>query len=194
MHKGIDTSWLDQSVNPAEDFYLFVNGGWMNKTEIPEDRSSWGSFHELSKATDQKILTILENELAIPGPATNIAARLFESGMDIKSIEKTKLNAIQGLLNEINLLTNHEELPALVGRLLKADLGGFMQFSVHPDLGNSQVYAAYLEPGALGLPEREYYLQEDEKTIAIRNRYKEYVRKMLLADENQPQRRDFRNR
>ena len=183
MHKGIDTSWLDQSINPAEDFYLFVNGGWMNKTEIPEDRSSWGSFHELAKATDQKILTILENELAIPGPATNIAARLFESGMDIKSIETTKLQAVQGLLHEINTLSNHQELPALVGRLLKADLGGFMQFSVHPDLGNSQVYAAYLEPGALGLPEREYYLQDDEKTITIRNRYQEYVKKLLLANE-----------
>jgi putative endopeptidase len=135
----------------------------MDATEIPEDRSSWGSFHELAKETDQKILNILEKELAIPGQAENIAARLFESGMDTDHIQETKLKAIRHFLNDIQQVKSHDELPTLLGRLLKGDVGGLMQLGVHPDLGNSQVYSAYLEPGGLGLPEREYYLEENEK-------------------------------
>jgi putative endopeptidase len=182
MQKGINTSFLDTSINPAEDFYSFVNGGWMEATEIPADRSSWGSFHELAKNTDQKILNILDDELSTRGPAENIAARLFESGMDIGLIQKSKLQAIHELLEEITLIADHKELPALIGKLLKTDLGGLIQFSVHPDLGNSQIYAAYLEPASLGLPEREYYLEENEKTHSIRLKYKTYIANLLEAN------------
>lgn len=153
----------------------------METVEIPEDRSSWGSFHELSKETDQKILNILENELALPGEAVNIAARLFESGMDITHIEKAKLEAITPFLNTVAQLKTSHELPALCGQLLKADLGGFLQLSVHPDLGNSQIYSAYLEPGGLGLPEREYYLDQSEKSIHIRDQYEKYIAEILKA-------------
>lgn len=179
MHKGINISHLDLNVDPAEDFYTYVNGGWMDTTEIPEDRSSWGSFHELAKATDQKILNILEKELAIPGQAENIAARLYESGMDTDHIQESKLKAIHHFLNDIHQTKSYDELPALLGRLLKSDVGGIIQLSVHPDLGNSQIYSAYLEPGGLGLPEREYYLEESDKTNLIREEYKKYIGKLL---------------
>jgi putative endopeptidase len=181
MNKGINLNFLNPSINPADDFYAFVNGGWMESVEIPEDRSSWGSFHELSKETDQKILSILENELAIPGQASNIAARLFESGMDIAHIEKAKLEAVDPYLTFVAQLKSAEDLPPLSGKLLKAELGGFIQLSVHPDLGNSQIYSAYLEPGGLGLPEREYYLDQSEKSDHIREQYHKYVAKILKA-------------
>src|SRR4249920_3981325 len=98
MQKGINTSYLDPSIDPAEHLYAFVNGGWMETIEIPDDRSSWGSFHELPRDTDKKILTILENELSIPGPAENLAARLFESGMDTEHNQAAKLEAIENKL------------------------------------------------------------------------------------------------
>jgi len=103
--------------------------------------------------------------------------------MDMDGIRASKLGPIKGLLKEIALLEKHEDLPALLGTLVKADMGGFIQLSVHPDLGNSQIYAAYLEPASLGLPEREYYLDEDEKTLSVRVRYKGYVENMLSANE-----------
>lgn len=153
MQKGINTSFLDPSIDPANDLYAFVNGGWMETNEIPDDRSSWGSFHELAQNTDQKILTILENELAIQGPAENLAARLFESGMDRMHIEKAKLEALENRLIAIASVKHIDELPSLIGMLIKSDIGGLIQISVHPDLGNSQIYSTYLEPGTLGLPE-----------------------------------------
>jgi putative endopeptidase len=179
MAKGINTSFLDTAIQPAEDFYSFVNGGWMKKTEIPEDRSSWGSFHELNKNTDQKILSILEDELSTPGPSTNKAARLFESGMDQKSIQSNGLKPVYSLLQEIDAITNMQDLVACTAGLLRKDLGGLMQLNTHPDLANSHIYSAYLEPGALGLPEREYYLDPSERAKKILDRYQTYVSRIL---------------
>ncbi len=181
MQKEINITHPNHSINPAVDLYDFVNGNWMDKVEIPQDRSSWGSFQELAKNTDQKVLTLLENELMTSGPAENKAARLFESGMDTDQIQKSKLDPIRDTLKAISEISNKEQLSALIGRLLKSDIGGLIQLNVHPDLGNSRIYSAYLEPAALGLPEREYYLEENEKTIKIRSRYRSYISNLLVA-------------
>ncbi len=186
MARGINHEFLDVDTHPGEDFYQFVNGGWMRITEIPADRSSWGSFHELSKNTDHKVLDILEEELNTPGPATNKAARLFESGMDIKGIETSGLSALDGFFKEIDTINDHSQLPKLIGHLTASGLGVFIAFSVHPDLGDSKKYAAYIEPANLGLPEREYYLDQDEKAVALRNKYLHYLTAILHKEANLP--------
>src|SRR3989337_11418 len=104
MAHGITQEYLDKTVDPADDFYMFVNGGWMKSTDIPEDRSSWGSFHELAKNTDQKVLDILSEELERKGPAENKAARLFEASMNTNQIERAKLAAIQSFIDKANSL------------------------------------------------------------------------------------------
>lgn len=175
MARGINQDYLDTETSPEEDFYQFVNGGWMLSTEIPADRGSWGSFHELSKNTDHKVLDILNEALATPGPDPNKAARLFESGMDITGIEYSKLSALEEFFKDVEALNTHDQLASLIGRFTANGLGAFMQFSVHPDLGDSKKYSAYLEPSNLGLPEREYYLEEDEKAMLIRKKYLQYI-------------------
>jgi predicted metalloendopeptidase len=186
MEKGINLEFLDPSIKPGDDFYQFVNGGWMRTTEIPADRSSWGSFHELSKNTDRKVLDILENELATPGPAENKAARLFETGMDTQSIEKNRLSAIQDFFNKLENFNNPDKLPQLLGEFSGYGFGPLVHHSVHPDLGNSRIYASYIEAPNLGLPEREYYLDQDEKAANIRNKYKEYIAVILEKEANYP--------
>jgi putative endopeptidase len=175
MAKGINLEFLDLSMDPGEDFYQFVNGGWMNKTEIPSDRGSWGSFHELSKDTDHKVLQILDDELTTPGASQNKAARLFETGMDPVSIEKERLSAIKTLISGVGKLNHHGDLPEFLGQITASGLHAFIHFSVHPDLGDSRKYAAYIEPASLGLPEREYYLEEDVRSKETREKYKEYI-------------------
>ena len=156
MSKGINLDFLDRTTDPAEDFYQFVNGGWLNQTEIPSDRSSWGSFHELSKETDRKVLDILDDELSIPGASDNKAARLFETGMDSISIEKARLSAVDPFIKTLDRMDQVGSLPGFLGKIALSGLQAFIHFSVHPDLEDSKKYAAYLEPGNLGLPEREY--------------------------------------
>src|SRR5688500_8762045 len=189
MARGIAQEYLDKTVDPADDFYMFVNGGWMKSTDIPEDRSSWGSFHELAKNTDQKVLDILTEELERKGPAENKAARLFEAGMNTQQIEKAKLNAIQKFVEQTNALNALTSLPQLLGKLTRRGLSSLIHFSVHPDLGNSKIYSAYIEPGVLGLPEREFYLEQDEKSEKIREEYLTYIEyilkeELLYSDEH----------
>ncbi|HSF89816.1 MAG TPA: M13 family metallopeptidase N-terminal domain-containing protein, partial [Saprospiraceae bacterium] len=132
MAKGINIEFLDTSIPPGEDFYQFVNGGWMRVTEIPTDRSTWGSFHELSRNTDARVLAILEEELSIPGPAENKAARVFESGMDTAAIESARLSSLADLFDKIQKLNSIELLPGLLGRLASKGFGALLHFSVHP--------------------------------------------------------------
>ena len=182
MSKGVNLDFLDTTIQPGSDFYEFVNGGWMKTTEIPPDRGSWGSFHELSKATDQKVLDILTHELNTSGQARNKAARFYETGMDTLAIEAEKLTPIKDVLGNIRNLKQHADLPSLMGALISSGLGGFLHFSVHADLGDSSIYAAYLEPANLGLPEREFYLDTDDKTALIREKYLHYIAFLLQSE------------
>ena len=184
MEKGINPVFLDLSVDPREDFYQFVNGGWMNTTVIPPDRSSWGSFHELSKNTDQKVLEILEEELSTPGAAENKAARLYETGMNASSIEQIRLAPLGELFHKIEKIQGTTDLPAFLRELSGLGFGALVHFSVHPDLGNSKHYAAYIEVPNLGLPEREYYLEQDENTQRITEKYKTYIAVLLQLEAN----------
>jgi len=184
MAKGINTEYLDKSIQPGKDFYSFVNGGWMRTTEIPSDRSSWGSFHELSKNTDHKVLMILEEELSTSGPAENKAARLFESGMDLPQIEKSRLSGLDDLFILIQSLKSTKDLPPLLGDFSTKGFGALIHFSVHPDMGDSKRYAAYIEPASLGLPEREYYIDQDEKAVEIRKKYLDYISTLLKNEAN----------
>lgn len=182
MNKGINKEYIDPAISPGEDFYQFVNGGWMKSVEIPSDRSSWGSFHELAKKTDQKVLDILSGELAIKGPAKNKAARLFESGMNTVQIERKKLGGLDTFIAEIKSISDKASLTGLLGFFMTRGLSSILHFSVHPDLGNSKIYSAYLEPGTLGLPERDFYLDTDDKATLVREKYKEYVQYILKEE------------
>ena len=129
MTRGIAKEYLDTSVNPADDFYMFVNGGWMKSTDIPEDRSSWGSFHELAKKTDQKVLDILSEELERKGPAENKAARLFEAGMNTKQIEIAKLAGIHKFIEQTKSV-GLNAIPQLLGQLTRKGLSSFVHFKL----------------------------------------------------------------
>lgn len=154
----------------------------MKATEIPSDRSTWGSFHELSKKTDARVLDILEEELNLPGQAENKAARMFESAMDTTTIESARLSPLVALFDKVASLHSTEKLPGVLGYLAAKGFGGLVHFSVHPDLGNSHQYAAYIEVANLGLPERAFYLEENEKAEQIRNKYQVYIAQLLQSE------------
>ena len=186
MNTGIDTKYIDSQIKPEDDFYQFVNGGWLANTEIPADRSSWGSFHELAKATDEKVLQLLQKELQTEGPATNKAARLFETGMNLAQIEGAKLTALQPTLEKISGFNEPSKLPFLLGRLISEGLGAIIHFGVHPDMGDSSIYTCYIEAGQTGLPERDFYLDDDAKAQDIRAAYQSYIQQLLTEEAGYP--------
>ncbi len=179
MARGINPEYLDIEISPEEDFYQFVNGGWMKKTDIPSDRSTWGSFHELAKKTDEKNIALLVSASGDTGVGTNKAAMLFQSGIDTVQIEKEKLHALKGIFKDIRLWVEKSKYGTLLGLLVSKGIGGLVHFGVHPDLGDSHIYTAYLEPGAQGLPERDFYLDEDERAQHIRSHYLKYITRLF---------------
>ncbi|MGB3080195.1 MAG: M13 family metallopeptidase [Saprospiraceae bacterium] len=186
MARGINTDYLDNDISPEEDFYQFVNGGWMKKTDIPSDRSTWGSFHELAKKTDEKNIALLVSSSDDIGSGTNKAAMLFQSGIDTKQIEKEKLHVLKDIFQDIRLRIEKSNYGSLLGLLVSKGLGGLVHFSVHPDLGDSHIYAAYLEPGSQGLPERDFYLDDDERAENIRHHYLKYITRLFHEELDYP--------
>jgi len=179
---GIILDNMDTKVNPKEDFYNYVNGNWMNTTKIPDDRSSWGGFSVLIKKTDNDVLELLdkakkENRYA-KGTDQHKALTLFTSIMDTIARDKAGIAPLTPVLKAIDAVKNITDIQTLLSTN-HAVSSPFVGFSSFPDLNNSAINAAYVSPGGLGLPERDYYLDNDDKSKEIRTQYLQYVSKML---------------
>ena len=179
---GIVLENMDTSVSPKDDFYNYVNGNWMKTTEIPEDRTRWGGFSVLRKSTDADVLQIIADAKesnkydAATDQAKAIA--LFDTKMDTTARNEagiaplvSALEAIEGIQNLNDLQTVLATNPSVSSPLLG--------ISVFADLNNSAMNAVYLSPTGLGLPERDYYLEDDEKSKEIREEYKKHIARML---------------
>ncbi|MBK5277394.1 MAG: M13 family metallopeptidase [Bacteroidia bacterium] len=181
---GLELSNMDTTIRPQDDFFRFVNGNWINRTAIPSDRGSWGSFNELAELNNKTVLDVLkragENPKYTEGTDQRKAADFFSIGMDSSLAETAGMKPLEPTLKTIEAIQNKSELQAyLVEQELEGG-GAFFSFQVFPDLKNSKKMAAYLGSGGIGLPERDYYLKSDEKSKETREKYKEHVSRMLV--------------
>ena len=179
---GIDLDNMDQQVSPKEDFYNFVNGAWMKKTEIPADRSSWGGFSVLRKTTDHDVLEILAKAKASGkySPDTDQAKALaiFDTKLDTVARNKAGLAPLQPALKAIDGINNLNDLQTVLAKN-DAVASPFIGIRASADLNNSAMNAVYLGGGRLGLPDRDFYLEQDQKSKEIREEYKKHISSML---------------
>lgn len=180
---GVDRSGFDESVRPQDDFNRWVNGGWIDRTEIPADKTSWGSFTLLREESDRHQREIVE-ELAgradlAPGSEARKIGDLYRSLMDEARIESLGKAPIQPLLDRIDAIAGPSVLVRAFAEMQKAGGAAPLAQFVNVDSDDSQRYAVYLSQSGLGLPNRNYYLQEGEKFDAIRGRYPAYIARML---------------
>ncbi len=181
---GLELNNMDTTVRAQDDFFRFVNGGWIAKTAIPADRGSWGSFNELSEKNNKILLEVVRkasiNPDYIEGTDQRKAADFFSIGMDSTRTESAGIKPLQATLSRIDAIKNKSDLQ---NYLMEQELeggGAFFGFQVLPDLKNSQKMGAYINSGGIGLPERDYYLKTDQKSKETRDKYKEYTSKMLM--------------
>jgi len=179
---GIVLENMDTSVSPKDDFYNYVNGSWMKNTEIPADRPSWGGFSVLRKSTDADVLGILADakELGNYGSDTDQAKALaiFDTKLDTLSRNKAGLKPLQSALNDIKGIKNINDLQTVLAKN-PAVSSPFVSIGVQADLNNSAMNAVYLGANGLGLPDRDFYLEPDDKSKEIRAKYKEHIARML---------------
>lgn len=195
--RGIVMENIDTSIDPADNFFLFVNGAWYDRTEIPAEEGRWGSFNELQEANNTVLLRVLTNasnntDEYPEGSDEAKAALFYKAGMDSAHIETMGIAPIVPILEQINGIKNSNDLQTVLADLHRQDLKGLFHFFVDQDLKQSDVITAYLYQGGLGMPDRDYYLKDDAKSKEIRKAYIEHVQKVLqlLGDSAEETKKD----
>ncbi|TPN82217.1 M13 family metallopeptidase [Aquimarina algicola] len=186
---GIVLENMDTLVNPKNDFYNYVNGNWMKTTEIPEDRTTWGGFSVLRKSTDANVLEILANakKSGKYGGETDQAKAIaiFDTKLDTVARNKVGLAPLKAALDDIASIKDLSELQTVLAKNPSVS-SPFFNIGVQADLNNSKMNAVYLGQGGLGLPDRDYYLDQDAKSKEIREEYKKHISRMLqMLDESE---------
>ena len=179
---GIVLANMDTTQNPKSDFYNYVNGNWMKFTEIPDDRTSWGGFSVLRKSTDDDVLKILATAKESGNYAANTdqakALAIFDTKLDSAARNKAGITPLQPALDAIASVKNLKDLQTVLATNAAVS-SPFLGIGAGADLNNSSMNAVYLGANGLGLPDRDFYLEQDEKSIEIREEYKRHISKML---------------
>jgi putative endopeptidase len=173
---------IDTTVNPAADFFDFANGGWIKQNPIPEEQSSWGIGNLVMEENLKRLRIISEQAASIKdkkGSSNQMIGDFWKTAMDSAKIEKDGLAPIQPILDKVNSIQNLNSLIETVAFLKKYGSNSMFSDYVGQDAKNSAVMAYQLNQGGLGLPEREYYFKNDSTTINIRNKYVQYMSKIL---------------
>jgi putative endopeptidase len=184
---GVDISAIDRSIKPGDNFYLYANGAWLKRTEIPADQARWGAFNILNQETQIHTRGLLENaeKTAKPGTDARQAADFYESFMNEKAIEAKGIEPLKAGLAAIDAVANKRVLARLMGEGLRADVDPLNNTNFHtenlfgiwvaPGFSDSDHYTPYLLQGGLGMPTRDFYLGTSAKMKANQAAYKKYV-------------------
>lgn len=183
LTSGIALENMDTSVSPKEDFYLYTNGKWLEKTTIPADKSNYGSFSKLYDDAQTNLRAIIEKASAEKNPEIGTDSQklgdFYNAFMDEQKVEELGLSPLQDAFDKIANATNHQQVAALMAQLYGMGVTGPFGFYVNNDAKQSDQYAVYLFQSGLGLPDRDYYFKDDEKSEANREAYLAYLADML---------------
>jgi endothelin-converting enzyme/putative endopeptidase len=201
-HPGIDVTSIDRSVKPGDNFYLFANGKWMQRTTIPADRTSLSVFQLLADRSDQQVAALIKSAAASSAPNTDSRriADLFHSFLDEAAIERAGLTPLQPELTRIAAIHNKSQLSAALGATLRSDTDALNNTNfytpnlfglwVAPGFQDSDHYAPYLMQGGTELPDRAYYLDSSARMTATRAKYLTHLATLFrLAGLSNPDQR-----
>ena len=178
---GVDVSTFDKSVRPQDDFYRYVNGGWLDKTQIPADRPSYGSFEILFDKAERDLRAIVEDAAktgGAPGSDSRKIGDFYASFMDEARIESLGAKPLAGELAAIDRIATKSDLARAFAHMLRlgcdAPLVGFTE----GDFKDPKVTTFFVYQAGLGLPDRDYYVGEDAKLADYRTKYVSFLATM----------------
>jgi len=183
-----DSSWgfsldnLDKSCKPCDNFFEFAMGSWMKANPIPPEYSSWGTFTQLRDNNLTALRTILEAATNTNPPAGSNEQKIadfYASCMDTAAIEAAGLKPIADDLSAIDAINDRQALDAVIANLQQQGAGVLFRFSSGQDIKDSTQVIAQASQGGLGMPDRDYYFRDDEKSKQLRADYEQHVAKMF---------------
>jgi putative endopeptidase len=182
---GLDLTARDPSIKPGDDFYRYANGHWLQTTHRPSDRSRWGNFDLLEEAAEEQVHGMIEN-LPRNTPAGGIEQQVgdyYRALMDEAAINAAGVGPVRGSLNVIDAARTYSDIAELMGRP-DLHLNVPLLVSIAIDEKNPDRYLVRVSQSGLGLPDRDYYLKQDEKFVTVRAQYRLHLENMLrLAGE-----------
>ena len=176
---GFDMAGMDTTVRPGADFNLFANGTYLKNTPIPADRTSYGAFHMLHDRSQENLKTLIEESVTNPG-ASEDAGRIgafYGSFMDEATVERLGAGPLEADLAEVRAADTREEIAALMGRTQGGFGSTIFGVQIFEDLQDARKTSAYVVQGGIGMPDRDYYLEDsfaEQKTA-----YQAYVARAL---------------
>ncbi|MCB0698227.1 MAG: M13 family metallopeptidase [Chitinophagales bacterium] len=175
--KFIDPANMDTNVSPGENFFLYANGGWLKDNEIPESETRWGTFDMLHENNMMKLHDLLNEAAAAnakKGTPTQKVGDFYKSGMDSATIDAAGLKPVHGMLARIDDIKTSDDVLKEVAKLRTEGLSQIFGFYISPDDKNVTQQICQMYQGGLGMPDRDYYFNDDERSTKIRDAYKAY--------------------
>lgn len=168
MSSGIELDERDPSIHPGDDLYRHMNGRWLERSEIPADKSRYGAFTVLAEEAEKAVLAIIERAKNAPaGSEAKKVGDLYESFMDEARIEEVGLRPLQDMIARIEaaLPGGHQDLVGVLGEIERSGVEGLWRLFVDNDPGNPERYVMFVEQGGLSLPDESYYRKPEHAEI-----------------------------
>jgi putative endopeptidase len=179
----LDRANMDTTVRPGDNFCLYANGTWLKNNPIPASKTRWGSFNELQENNYKKLHGLLDSSAGVNNAAQGSAVQrvgdFYKSGMDSNAINQAGITPLNDVMARINNIKDGNGVLAEAALEQTQGVGALFGFDVSPDDKNVTKEVCQFGQGGLGMPGREYYFDKDERTVKIRDAYKQYVEKML---------------
>jgi len=181
LRSGIELSAMDTSVRPGDDFFSYVNGKWVAETEIPADKGRFGVFDQLRDASQDAVKVIIEasaNGDFENGTDEQKVGDMYKSFLDWDTRNARGMAPVQPELDRIAAISDYDDLAVYFAETVKRNLDAPFGLGQVADFRDPNYYMIYAGQSGLGLPDREYYLKDDEKSEELRRQYVAHIEKM----------------
>ena len=186
---SFDASALDKTADPCVDFYQYSCGGWMKNNPIPPDQAAWGRFNELAERNRAELHGILEQAAKAQKRDANEQkiGDYYAACMDEAAINRKGIAVLKPEFDRINSIKGKSELPSAIASLHRRGIDVFFGFGSGPDFKNAKEVIAQADQGGLSLPDRDYYLKTDAKSVELRQQYVQHVTNMFKLMGDSPE-------
>lgn len=181
LKSGVDLAGMDLSVRPQDDYYAYANGTWLKETEIPADQFGWGSYITLRDDSLADVKAIVD-EVAADVSDSEAAAKIgnyYNAYMDEARAETLGMSPLADLFAEIDALQNHDAVAAWFGENNQINIDGPFNLFINQDDKDSTKYVIFIVQSGLGLPDKEYYSDDSERGLQLRDGYVAVIEKLL---------------
>ncbi len=189
VNNAINKADMDTSVKPGDDFYKYSNGGWIKNNPVPSDKTRYGSFSILYDNNQVKLKSLVDellNDKNEKNEDDKKISAIFKTGMDTLAIDKIGFEPIKNALSEISKIQTKDEFMQYVAKMHTFNSFPLFYIGAMQDDKNSSMVILHMNQGGLGLPDRDYYTENDERTKKIRDDYTKLIIKLFsLSGEDE---------